>query len=319
MASWVGIDVSKSTLDCGWFQGTEKFHVKVSNDTKGFRLFLRAVPRQSRFVMEATGGYYLDCALFLQARGRHVAVENPMRIKRHMQADLSRLKTDKSDAFAIARFGTEKQPSPWLGLSRDHAEMQQLQALQDKLAQQIMQLKNQRHAFSCSSLASFAALEALQRTLTLLQAEKEKVELVLGRCAQNAFGRELALITSIPGIGLPTAIRLCIVVRDFSRFSCVKKLVSFLGLSPTCRQSGTSLHVRGGISHMGDAHMRGALYFCALSAARYNGPCRDLYQRLHARHKPGKVIVVAIMRKLLCQAYALVRKNQMFNVDYLID
>ncbi|MCK9183695.1 MAG: transposase, partial [Fibrobacteraceae bacterium] len=96
MATWIGIDISKDTADIGWFEESVKRHFKVSNDPEGFRKTIDSVPEDSRFVMEATGTYYLNFALFLAENGKHVSVVNPLRIKNYMRADLQRYKDDKS-------------------------------------------------------------------------------------------------------------------------------------------------------------------------------------------------------------------------------
>jgi transposase len=76
------------------------------------------VKEDASFVMEATGSYYIDLALFLHEQQRLVVVVNPLRIKKHIQADMSRNKSDKADAYAIARFGMEKELQPWRPLPR---------------------------------------------------------------------------------------------------------------------------------------------------------------------------------------------------------
>ena len=61
---------------------------------------------------------------------------------------MSRTKSDKADAFVIARFGTEKNPYAWTPPQREFMEMQQLQALADNMQNEMMRLKNMLHAFS---------------------------------------------------------------------------------------------------------------------------------------------------------------------------
>jgi hypothetical protein len=81
MAIWVGIDVSKDTLDFGFIADGRKFHRKVPNTRIGFAEILKEVPQDVHFVMEATGTYYLNLALYLHEKGCYVAVVNPFRIK----------------------------------------------------------------------------------------------------------------------------------------------------------------------------------------------------------------------------------------------
>jgi transposase len=78
-----------------------EFHRKVPNTRKGFAEILKEVPATAHFVMEATGTYYLNLALYLHEQGLYVAVVNPFRIKSRMKSDMRRTKTDKADAYSI--------------------------------------------------------------------------------------------------------------------------------------------------------------------------------------------------------------------------
>ncbi|MCK9182481.1 MAG: IS110 family transposase, partial [Fibrobacteraceae bacterium] len=63
---------------------------------------------------------------------------------------------------------------------------------------------------------------------------------------------------------------------DFKKFSNSRQLIAYLGLSPTKKQSGSSLNKRGPISRMGGCRMRSFLYLCGISAAKYNGDCEAM-------------------------------------------
>jgi transposase len=235
MATWIGIDISKDTADIGWFEESIKRHFKVTNDPEGFRKTIGSVPADSRFVMEATGTYYLNFALFLAENGRHVSVVNSLRIKNYMRADLQRYKDDKSDSLSMAKFGSEKNPEPWIPVTEDAVRMQQLAGLIDLYGKQIVQQSNQIHAVTRVKFASPDVLGLLKKSMRLLQAGKTE--------AERAF-IELVIITS---------------VGDFRKFTSSRQVVSYLGLSSTRKQSGTSLNSRGPISRMGGCRMRSFL------------------------------------------------------------
>jgi len=316
MSIWVGIDVSAKTLDFGWSIDGKKTHFKIENKPKKFKEALAACPEGACFCMEATGSYYLNIALFLDAQARHVSVINPRRIKHFMGSDLSRSKSDKADAYGIARFGTEKQPSPWMPVTPEMAEMQQLRALADKLEVQMNQLSNQEHAFTQSSLACKAALKAIKTVTKAIAKEQEIILEQMAQIAERCFPRQVAVISSIKGIGRLTAVRLIASVGDFSRFKTSRQLVSFLGLSPTLKQSGTSVHSRGHISRLGGTRMRRDLYFCAVSAAQFNPQCKDMWDRMEKSNKPGKVILMAIENKLIRQMHAMIMSDSLYDPNY---
>ena len=55
--------------------------------------------------------------------------------------------------------------------------------------------------------------------------------------------------------------------------------------------------------------VRRALYLAALSTVRHEGTLRRFYQGLRQRGKPGKVALVAVMRKVLLQLNAIARRG----------
>ena len=66
------------------------------------------------------------------------------------------------------------------------------------------------------------------------------------------------------------------------------------------------------IGSFGPAHLRRALYLPAIMAMRANASLRIFAERLRAKGKPAKVVIVAVMRKLLLLAWTLLRTGQSF-------
>ena len=67
---------------------------------------------------------------------------------------------------------------------------------------------------------------------------------------------------------------------------------------------------------MGKASVRGALYFPAMVAIKHNPAVKQLSERLEAKGKHGRVIQVAAMRKLIHQAYGVLKNRQPFDPAY---
>jgi len=316
MAIWVGIDVSKDTLDFGLTVDGRKFHQKVPNTQKGFAEILKQVPPDAHFVMEATGTYYLNLALHLHEQGRYVAVVNPFRIKSHMNCDLRRTKSDKADAYSIAQFGKEKEPSAWVPVKRETFQIQQFQSLYDLITHQITQYTNQVHAFKRAEISSPKVIRECLTIIKDLRKRRAVVMAEMEKLAESVLAREIELLESIEGIGRKTAIRVASAIGDFRRFPTSRQLISFAGLSPLTQQSGTSIHSKGHISRMGGNRIRGALYMCAVVAKTYNPQCKAMWDRLKAEKKHGKIIIVAIMCKLLRQMHALVTKDVAYDPNF---
>jgi transposase len=118
---YLGIDVSKVRLDCTLLDpATDKRKTKaVSNDTKGFDVLSAWLDKQGvapidvHGVMEATGVYHEQAALWLADAGMRVSVVNPAQVRDFARGLAIRTKTDGTDSVALARYGALIQPDAW--------------------------------------------------------------------------------------------------------------------------------------------------------------------------------------------------------------
>jgi transposase len=119
-------------------------------------------------------------------------------------------------------------------------------------------------------------------------------------------------LDEIPGFGSLTAMKVLAETNAFSVCETAQQLVAYAGLNPRHYQSGT-INRRGHISKVGNASLRKALYYAAISAKNHSVYFRAFVERLKAAGKRPKVIITAIMRKLLVLAHTLVSKQTRFN------
>lgn len=116
------------------------------------------------------------------------------------------------------------------------------------------------------------------------------------------------LLTTIDGIGPLTAAR--IIARfDLDAFDSAGAVASFVGVVPAINQSGKKQGNRAGISAIGDATLRSALWMPTLTAVRKNAWLKGHYERLLARGKLPKVALIACMRKLITILNAMMRTS----------
>jgi transposase len=135
--------------------------------------------------------------------------------------------------------------------------------------------------------------------------------------SNKEFKRQMDLLTSIKGIGDTLASALIVATGGFTYFTSAKQISRFLGLCPTYQQSGTSVNIKGHINRNGDTHLRGQLYVAAMASLRCNTTCKEMYDRLRANGKSGRVAIVAIANKLIRQAFAVVNNNQPYIDGYV--
>ena len=107
-----GIDISKDIFDVCTSEGNL---LQFTNDLKGYKSFVKLLPTFAHCVMEATGYYHLQLAYFLKSKDFLVSIENPLKIKRFIQMNLSKVKTDKSDALWIMKYGKSQDLEFWQG------------------------------------------------------------------------------------------------------------------------------------------------------------------------------------------------------------
>jgi transposase len=151
-------------------------------------------------------------------------------------------------------------------------------------------------------------LRAVETAIENLGAE---IERLIG--ADLRLARRLAILTSIPGIGIATAIALIVGLAELGSLSA-KQAAIIVGLAPIACDSGDyagARHIRGG-----RPRLRRALYIAALSATRCNPALKAFYDRLVADGKKAKVALAAVMRKLIVLANTLVRENRQWEPHY---
>ncbi len=130
--------------------------------------------------------------------------------------------------------------------------------------------------------------------------------------ADPALSRNLALVRSIIGFGEVSATILLAELPNIADFT-PKALAAFVGLSPSEHSSGTSVRRPGKVSRVGTERLRSTLYMCALSAKRSNKPLAAFVARITTAGKSPKVILIAVARKLLVYAHAVIRTQKAFD------
>jgi transposase len=314
----VGIDVSKVRFDAALLVGERvSRHGVFSNTEAGFEQFLAWLARHLpdpvapvHACMEATGNWGLELADFLHGRGIRVSVVNPARIKAYGESELARNKTDRLDAALIARFCRAHTPPAWAPPAPHLRELRELVRRCDALKVARVQELN-RHK---SGFASPAVARSIAAHLAWLD---EQIEAVMGEVRQliasdPVLSRNLALVRSITGFGEVSGAILLAELPNIAEFT-PKALAAFVGLSPSEHSSGSSVRRPGKMSRIGAERLRRTLFMCALSAKRTNTALDAFVRRMTAAGKPPKVILVAVARKLLVYAHAVIRSQTPFS------
>ncbi|AOW21963.1 transposase [Urechidicola croceus] len=309
-----GIDISKKVFDV---YTQETGHHQFKNDEKGFVLFAKRLKKGSVVVMEATGYYHYRLAQYLYKKGILVSVVNPLSIKRFIQMKLAKVKTDKSDAKAICEYGQSNELSMYTALTDVQSECLQLFRLLDTYLKKRTATKNKIHGEKVLGEPSKYVFNSLKRDLKHLNKEVKGIEDRLLKLVKKEQQDQLTLLKSIPGMGMKTALFLIVVTDGFKKFDNASQLCSYVGITPTIRQSGSSVKGRSRISKVGNKKLRNLLFLCAFSACKYNKACREIYERIVNKGKSKKLALIAVANKLLKQAFAIAKSGNPYDEKYV--
>ena len=284
---------------------------------KGFKGLLKFLQKDSLVVMEATGYYHYRLAQYLYEKGITVSVVNPLSVKRFIQMKLSKVKTDKSDAKAICEYAQATKAPLYTARNAVQAECLQLLSLQDLYLKQRTAVKNKIHGEKALGTPSKTVTRSLNRTLKQLEKELAQIEAKLESLVRDNQEEQLEQLTSIPGMGKKTAMLLIVLTDGFTNFESARQLCCFTGLTPTIRQSGTSVRGRSRISKVGNRKLRNLLFMCSFTACKTNKACREIYERIVAKGKSKKLALIAVCNKLLKQAFAIAKSGTFYQENYI--
>jgi transposase len=297
-----GIDIAKAHLDVAVHGGADE--ARFANDADGQALLAGWLEARGvrRVGMEATGGYERGVLGLLQARGFKTVLHQPMEVRLFARLKRRRAKTDRLDARLIAAAtaqadGVHAAADPRLG------ELALRLTAYEQAADLLAQARTYREHAGLPDLR--AGLEEQIRTL----AARKKALLadLLARIQSHEdLRKRFELLLSLPGVGKTIAAVLLIRMPELGAMEHGQS-ASLLGVAPFNRDSGKS---RGeAFTQGGRSRPRRFVYLAALAAKRCDNGLKAFAGGLLARGKPAKVVLVAIMRKLIEAANLVLKRG----------
>lgn len=306
---FVGIDVSKSTLDIGFKPSDQGFQITYESAEVDKLVTQLQQIQPTLIVLEATGGLELQAATALAAKGLPVAVVNPRQVRDFAKATGRLAKTDKIDAAVLADFA--KAIRPQVRPLKDE-ETQALDDLVDR-RRQLIGMRVQE-ALRLGTAVTKPMKTSLKKHIKWLDRQIDDVDGDLTRNLRESkvWRAKDDLLKSIPGIGSVTTMTMlskCPELGELSR----REIAALVGVAPMANDSGKH---RGKRSIWGGrAEIRAVLYMATLSAIRCNLAIKAFADRLRKVGKPPKVVIVACMRKLLTIMNAMVKNKTPWCAD----
>lgn len=304
----IGVDIGKETLDA--YHLARDAYARFTNDDSGFRALIEWIDGEADFIVyEPTGPYHRRFAAAMHAAGLALAPVNPMHARRLAEGFGRLAKTDRADAKSLAHIGIVASPRIAPPPSQAAMELKELKAARDALVRDRIDAKNRAQ----NRLTPMLRRQARAR-LAHVERQIAAVDREIDQRLQDddALKRRFEILTSIPGVGEITAIALLVDMPELGLLDS-PQAASLAGVAPRDRASGswTGRSVVKG----GRARVRKSLYMPAVSTCRSGAPLREVYDRLRRAGKPAKVALVAVMRKLLVLANALMRDDRLWTSE----
>ncbi|MBW4444155.1 MAG: IS110 family transposase [Plectolyngbya sp. WJT66-NPBG17] len=310
-SQWVGIDVSKATLDVHLRPLGKQ--IQVANQELGIATLVTQLQsfEIQQVIVESTGGLELGVAQALQDAGIAISIINPRQGRDFAKASGKLAKTDRIDAAVLAHFGEALHP-PITVLASDQAR-----ALQDAVTRrrQLVELlsaeKNRRVSLRSEKRQNVDIhIEWLEAQIQGLDEEIQKLSQ-----SQVEWRLRIELLKTVPGVGSVIATTLMATLPELGAVSD-KRISALVGVAPFNRDSGK---FRG--SRMiwgGRENVRAVLYMGTLVAVRYNPMLKAFYERLLGQGKAKKVALIACMHKLLRILNAMIRDLKPWRVPEVL-
>ena len=328
----IGMDIHRAFAEVVALEGKSRRRLgRIAMRCDRLAAFAAGLTKDDIVVVEATGNATAVAEVLAPHVGR-VVIANPKQVRVIAHA---KIKTDKIDAAVLAElYASGFLPEVWIP-DKDTLALRRQVTRRNQIVRQRTRLKNivqsilhahlipaypAGNMFGRKGRAWLAAQKlpedermAIERHVREIDRLGEDLKVIQRDLAQYGLADlRVKRLMTVPGLDMIVATALVAAIGDVGRFGSPQKLVSYLGLNPSVRQSGSGPAYHGRISKQGPGRARGLLVEAAWAAARAPGPLRAFFLRIRGR-RGQHVAAVATARKLAVLVWHLLSKEQ----DYL--
>ena len=309
MKKYIGIDISKSTLDV--YDGKKSY--KFKNNTDGFNKVVQLSEeiKNTILLFEPTGIYSYALSAFCSKKKINVVMVGPKESRDFARSLKVRSKTDKIDAKILYKYQSHVEPHMVKVpvINHQSIKVQEMINVYESIQSAKQRFKNQIESTSQNH-------KDLRRTLTRVienldkEAQKlfNKIEMLLLK--DENIKEKYDAISTIPSVGHKSALYLCAFFLKYPKANA-KEMTALMGLDPMMRDSGT-YSGKQRISKHGGQQLRNLLYLPTLCAIQHNDRIKHFYEGLTARAKTKKLAVIAAMRKLILMAFSIFKSTESY-------
>lgn len=295
---YVGIDVSKSTLDLDCYPQSNP--AQFSNDEEGHQRLVKALLelQPARIVVEATGGMEMPAVIAVAAAQLPIVVINPRQARDFAKALGYLAKTDQVDAHVLARFAEAVKPELRPFKSSDVMTLEGILTRRRQLVEMVTAEQNRR------ARAAGAIVKDIDTHIVWLKQRIKGLdgELMTAIKSSPVWQAKSDLLSSVPGIGKVAITTFLAELPELGTLNR-RQICALVGICPFNRDSGKYRGKRA--IWGGRSSVRSVLYMATLVATRCNPLIAAFYQKLLDAGKLKKVALVACMRKMLVTLNAM--------------
>jgi transposase len=328
---YVGIDVHKKHCQSALMDETGKVleQVPFKNTGDGVAYLIDKIKPygEAKAVLESTGNFWLKSYEALEKADIHVSLSNPLKTRAIAEA---RIKTDKIDAKLLAHLLRANLVAESYVPDKETRNRRALLRHRSSLVKTRTELKNRIHnlldkydlqpeytdLFGNKGMEWLRNLQLqstektiLNSNLELLEALNSQIQKISLEIASIAVNKDdVKLLMTLPGIDYYAAMVIANEIGDVTRFPEANKLVSWTGLAPSTRQSGSRVK-HGTITKQGNKTLRWILIQATHNACRNDERFQNFYQRI-ARRRGGNKAMVALAREMLVIIYHMLTRNE---------
>ena len=247
-----GIDISKDKFDAGFTIIDDRLNINqkrtkiFKNTNEGFEEYYRWCKNYQHdntpmhFTMEATGIYYESLAYFLVEKGENVSVLLPNTVKKFGESLNIKSKTDSIDAKIIGQMGVERKLPQWAVTTPIYRDLKTLTRERQNSVEMRTMLKNQLHAENHTAYPHSPTITRLTNHIKYINKQIEGIKKNLETYVKKdkEVSGKIEKVTTIPGVGILTAVTVAAETQGFANFTNIRQLSSFAGYDIKLRESG---------------------------------------------------------------------------------
>ncbi len=318
---FIGIDVSKSTVDMTLILAGRPVHHVVKNTRPSIKKHLKMLLdeyalKESDIAIgiENTGNYSLPSLEVFSQTAVVLYLLSPLHMSKSM--GLVRGKTDCIDSFRIAQFLSKNyaELAEYLPKREVISELTLLLSRRSKLQKLIRSEMSTTEALCCvkKGMATRLIIAQSKADIKHLKKQIKRIEEAIQALikADEQLSHHSDLLQSIPGVGKVLTWYLLVKTNEFKNINEARKLACFAGVAPFEHSSGSSVRGRTKVSVYADKVLKKVLHMAAMRASTLEGELRDYYLRKVNEGKNKMSVLNALRNKLIHRIIAVINRNQ---------